>query len=202
MSQAFVGDARFESGLTYGEYLQVLGRAAQQETRPEMTAVERNRLEYTRLNLQRTQRIAKTYRVSDPLRRALEAIDAPQRWLVISEPWCGDSAQCLPYIAAMAEAAPRVEMRILLRDQNLDVMDRYLTDGKRAIPLLVAADDQGRELFRWGPRPAPAAALFAEAQRAGTEKPEILEALHLWYGRDRGRTIDAELGALLGRTSS
>ena len=79
---------------------------------------------------------------------------------------------------------------------NLDIMDQYLTDGKRSIPLLVAFDAAGGELFRWGARPAAAQAVVDEANAEGLEKPAMLERLHAWYGKDRGRSLDAELVTL------
>jgi hypothetical protein len=194
---AFIDGDRFHSGLTYEGYLEVLEAAARAPAGAEMSAEECDRLKYTQLNQRRTRRIRKTYQVSEPARRALAAIDVPQRWLVLTEPWCGDSAQCLPYIAAMAALSPRIELRILLRDENPDVMDRYLTGGKRGIPIVIAADAAGREIFRWGPRPRPAAELVAQAMASGLPREERLERLHLWYGRDRGRTIEAEFTRLL-----
>jgi len=76
-------------------------------------------------------------------------------------------------------------------------MDQYLTNGKRAIPVLVAFDLDGNELFRWGPRPEAAAELFRECKEAGQAKETILEELHRWYAKDRGCTIEEELKSLL-----
>ncbi|MFQ5570255.1 MAG: thioredoxin family protein [Rhodothermales bacterium] len=160
---------------------------------------ERKLFEYTKLNLHRTQRAHRTYKVSDELRALIRTITEPQRWLVLTEDWCGDSAQTIPYVAEMAALNPNIELRVLERDQNLDVMDRYLTDGKRSIPILLALDQHGKELFRWGPRPVEAAALVKVGQEAGLEKDAINQRLHLWYGRNRGRAVEAELKALLAQ---
>ena len=160
---------------------------------------ERNLFEYVRLNYQRSQRVHRTYTVSDDLRALIANIAEPQRWLVLTEDWCGDSAQTIPYVAEMAALNPNVELRILQRDDHLDIMDQYLTDGKRSIPIVVAFDHQGYELFRWGPRPADAAALFQAEREAGVPKAEIYKKLHLWYGRNRGQAVEAEFKALLER---
>ena len=114
---------------------------------------------------------------------------------MISEPWCGDSAQCLPCLMITARLNPLVRLRVLLRDEHPAVMDRYLTRGTRSIPILVAFDEEGVEIFRWGPRPAAAQAVVDAAKRDGVEKKDLLERLHLFYGRDRGRALDAELSA-------
>ncbi|KAA3612693.1 MAG: thioredoxin family protein [Calditrichaeota bacterium] len=149
--------------------------------------------EYTKLNKQRSNRIDRTYEISREIRLALEAIDNPQTWLVITEAWCGDSAQNLPYIQKMAATNPNITLRLLLRDQNLEIMDKYLTNSTRSIPILVAFDEFGNELFRWGPRPKEAADLVKDLKSQGMEKPQFLEKLHLWYGRNRGKALEKEL---------
>jgi len=76
-------------------------------------------------------------------------------------------------------------------------MDQYLTNGSRSIPRLVALDAGGQELFHWGPRPAAALEVFQAAKSEGLEKADILEKLHLFYGRNRGMALDAEIVSLL-----
>jgi hypothetical protein len=197
VNQTFFEQRRPHGGMAYAEYETLVAAEADQPT-DGLPAEDRERIEFTRLNRHRARRIAHTYRVSSELHALLRRIEAPQLWMVLTEPWCGDSAQCLPYIAAMAETTDRIELRILLRDDNLDIMDLYLTDGKRSIPLLIAFAADGRELFRWGPRPAAAQEVFAAARAEGLEKPRVLERLHLFYGRDRGRALEAEFVRLLG----
>lgn len=182
--------------LTYAAYLQLMGQRAGL-TSDDLPADEAERVGITRLNLHRSQRIARTYQVSAALSALLDRIDQPQFWLALTEPWCGDSAQCLPYIAVMAQKNPAIVLGLLLRDENPDIMDTYLTDGKRSIPVLVALDTEERQLFRWGPRPVEAQAVFDEGNAAGLPKPQIMENLHLWYGRDRGRSLEAEFVAVL-----
>jgi hypothetical protein len=182
-----------------------LSPAAYQEIMEERAAVDpaglgpegADRVGFTRLNLVRTARIGRSWMPSPQLASLVESIEEPQVWMVLTEPWCGDSAQILPMIGIMAAASARVELVFVLRDDHPGIMDRYLTDGKRGIPLLVSFDLEGRELFRWGPRPAEAQAVFEAARAEGLDKPDALEKLHLFYGRDRGRAIDASLTAVL-----
>ncbi len=184
-------------GLTYDRYLELMAAEADRDPAgldPEQT----EKITFTGLNLHRARRIARTWRPADELAAAVAALPGPQLWLALTEPWCGDSAQCLPVFAILAGLRPDIDFRLLLRDQNPEVMDLYLTGGKRSIPIVIALDPDGQELFRWGPRPAAAQAVFEEARSEGLDKPAILERLHLFYGRDRGRALDAELTALLG----
>ena len=196
MPHAFLTNQRSQRGLTFEEYLSITQKRAEQDVEG-LPVDEAERIGYTKLNLHRMQRIARTYRVSDDLDVLLRRIDRAQLWMVLTEPWCGDSSQCLPLIAGMAARNEFINVRMLLRDDNLDVMDLYLTDGKRSIPLLVAFDSAGDEIFRWGPRPKPAQAVFEEAKAAGLEKPELLAKMHLFYGQDRGRAVEAEFVDLL-----
>lgn len=151
----------------------------------------------TRLNLQRTLRLERTWQPTPQLAARLMRISEPQTWLVISEPWCGDSAQCLPCLGVASGLSPLVRLRILRRDAHPEIMDRYLTRGTRSIPILVSLADDGRELFRWGPRPAAAQAVVEAAKAEGLDKHSVHERLHLFYGRDRGRALDGELVAVL-----
>ncbi|NNG26999.1 MAG: thioredoxin family protein, partial [Ignavibacteriaceae bacterium] len=77
------------------------------------------------------------------------------------------------------------------------IMDQYLTNGTRSIPKLVAIDQDGNELFRWGARPAAAQQLINELKEKGLQKNEWLVELHKWYTNNRGKEIEKELLVLL-----
>jgi len=187
-----------ESGLTPSAYLEVAEQRAAIDPAG-LEGTEAERAEFAKLNLHRVGRIRRTWRPSEELASLVARIDSPQLWMALTEPWCGDSAQSLPCLEILAESNPHLSIRFLLRDDNLETMDKYLTDGKRGIPLLVAFDTEGRELFRWGPRPAEAQDVFDSAVAEGLEKPARLEKIHLFYGRNRGRALDGELVSVLSR---
>lgn len=183
-------------GLTYADYAAQM--AAQASADPAgLPSEDAERIGYTKLNLHRSERIGRNWKPGPETTKVLDGIREPQLWMVLTEPWCGDSAQSLPVIAALAERDPDIELRIVLRDANLEIMDLFLTDGKRSIPRLVIFAAGGEVIGGWGPRPRAAQAAFDEAKAAGKEKPGILEALHLWYGRDRQRALEEELAGLL-----
>jgi len=181
-------------GMSYDDYLEVMRKqAAQADDNP-----DDSRLQATPLNLHRSQRISRTYQVPDEICRLINKIADKQFWLVLTEPWCGDSSQTLPCIVHYAGCNPNIELKILLRDDHLDIMDVYLTDGNRGIPKLVVFDEKGNELFNWGPRPLAARNLFKANKDAGMEKSENIAQVMLWYGRDRGKTLEAEFTEILG----
>jgi hypothetical protein len=197
LNAEFVGHI-IESGLTPAAYQEVMEQQAALDPTG-LEDMEAERAEFAKLNLHRVGRIRRTWRPSDELASLLARIDRPQLWMALTEPWCGDSSQCLPCLEILAEGNPQISIRFLPRDDNPEIMDRYLTGGKRSIPLLLAFDPEGGELFRWGPRPAEAQAVFDAATAEGLEKPAKLEKLHLFYGRNRGRGLDAELVDVLER---
>jgi hypothetical protein len=120
------------------------------------------------------------------------------RLLVLAEDWCGDAANSVPVVAKLATAAPGLEVRILARDAHPAVMDRYLTNGARAIPIVIALDRDFRELGHWGPRPTELQA-WVMANKATMPKNELYPKVRQWYARDRGATTLREVLKVAGR---
>jgi len=121
--------------------------------------------------------------------------------LVLNEDWCGDAVNTLPYIARLAELAPNVDLRVLGRDANPDLMDAHLTGASRSIPVVSVLDERYEERGWWGPRPAPLQAwVHTEGRRL--DPVEKYREVRRWYARDRGATTIAELVALLERAAS
>ena len=130
----------------------------------------------------------------------LDEIGRDWKLLVISEDGCGDASNLVPIFARLEEASPRVEIRIVKRDDHPELMDLYLTNGSRSIPLVVIADERHRPLGRWGPRPAELQEFVIREKRAG-ERPasEIYRDTRRWYARDRGETTLREMMEVMAR---
>lgn len=146
---------------------------------------------FSQLNLNRMLRLNKTFEVP------LDAVDcikdmSYQNWWVITEGWCGDSAQSLPVINKIAELNPRITLNIILREENHDIMDNFLTNGGRSIPKLIAEKD-GVIRFVWGPRPEALQKLFTELKSKNTAFEELEIAIQKWYNEDKGHAILQEL---------
>ncbi len=199
MASEFFKNNRPQNGFSYDEYFLVMQQRFEGVYIDDLNDEEKKQFEITPLNIQRSGRIDRTYQVPEKLCQEIKKITEPQLWMVLSEPWCGDSAQIIPYINKFAQCNPKIKLKILLRDDNLDIMDQYLIDGMRSIPLLVAFGEDGNELFKWGSRPKEASELFATEKAAGLNKDEILPKLHLWYGRNRGKAIELEFHDLLSK---
>ena len=118
--------------------------------------------------------------------------------LVLNEDWCGDSVNILPYVARLAEASDHLEMRILGRDANRDLMDAHLTGNARSIPIVIVYDWDFRELGWWGPRPGPLQR-WVVTEGLALPKPDRYPLIRGWYARDKGRTIVSELLSIIER---
>lgn len=151
---------------------------------------------YVKLNQSRMKRWTKQASISQELGNLLKRIETPQHWIIITEPWCGDAANTIPFLEKMAAISPKIEVRVQLRDSNSEI-DNYLTNGGRSIPILIARDNQGKDLFVWGPRPAPAQALVMAQKESPLPQEEKYAAVLQWYKEDNGETLQAEIGALL-----
>jgi hypothetical protein len=113
-----------------------------------MTA--REYLEQMDLNQERFVRALDAVTLRPEDMHALGRSGATRKILVITEDWCGTSLSVLPYVFKLAEADPRVDLRVFLRDQSPDLMDQYLKDGRhRSIPVVVFYDEALAELARF-----------------------------------------------------
>ena len=161
-------------------------------------------LDYTKLNLQRMKRLDKTVELREEITTALKKLNRKLNWIVISEGWCGDAAQNVPVLAKIAEASEgKIKLEFVLRDQNLELMDLYLTNGGRSIPKLICFDaDTQEELGTWGPRPAEAQELFMRLKSEGIPKNEFMTTVHNWYTADKTQSMQMELAGLINDWNS
>jgi hypothetical protein len=125
---------------------------------------------------------------------ALAAVPAgvSRKLLVIAEDWCGDASNTVPIVAKLANESPGLELRVIMRDANPEVMDQYLTNGSRSIPIVIALDERFQEIGHWGPRPTELQA-WVMANRGTMPKTELYPQIRKWYARDRGETTLREV---------
>ena len=157
---------------------------------------------YIPINKQRVKRIRKglaSRGLREDLSRAMEGLAQGTRMLVLNEFWCGDGAQILPVHEAVERGAGgRLEVRVLMRDANLEVMDLFLTNGGRSIPKTVLLDAEMNVLGTWGPRPEEAMALVRRIKADPAIAHTYSQEVHKWYTSDNQENIQAELAVLLG----
>lgn len=191
---AVLSPERLAGAYSYETYRQLLDQLmADNKTTgdtqtPELTA-------YAHLNIQRMERLDKTTKLVPELQAALDRLTGTYEWVIITEGWCGDAAQLVPVLEKIARASHgRLRTHYLLRDENLDLMDHYLTNGSRSIPkLLILHADTLTEVTNWGPRPTTAQDLLLELKAAGATHEEYAEKIHGWYAKDKTLSTQQEL---------
>jgi hypothetical protein len=192
-----------DRGMSYPQYSKLLSDLMAQGKTTGTNQSEAY-LNYAKLNLQRMHRLEKTTELTEELKSALAKISRSYTWLVLTEGWCGDAAQNLPVLHAIEQICPNITVTLLLRDENLDVMDQYLTAGSRSIPKLICLkkDDVSgvlKEVFTWGPRPEGAQTLMLELKAGNVSHDERSLQIQKWYNTDKTLSTQNELLALIGK---
>ena len=187
----------FEKSMTFTEYLKLIDDLlAQGKTTGENQSEAM--FNYGKLNRQRMKRLDKTVELNESLKDKAQSLNRKMIWLIITEGWCGDAAQNIPAIEKIASASPNIETRYVLRDENLELIDKYLTYNARSIPKLIVLDAETlHELGTWGPRPQAAMDYFFEMKHQGLEKSQMMENLQRWYNSDKEESLQAEFETLL-----
>ena len=183
---------------TYSEYKELVSQLIS-EKKTTGNIQSENYIAFTKLNAERVKRIEKTSMINDDVKKIFESVEKDLILLVIAEAWCGDVAQNLPVIEKLTSLNKRLELRIILRDENDDVMQQFLTNGGRAIPVCLFIDKSDLTvLAKWGPRPNPAQEIMKNHKRNPVESyEEASKKIQLWYANDKGRTIGEELSGIL-----
>lgn len=158
------------------------------------------RLDFTKLNIQRMNRIDKTISVQPSLAEKGKQITRNQTWILLSQGWCGDCAQVVPILVKIAAVSDKINLRILNPDEYPQVMEMLLTNGAQAVPKLMMLDTETMDVIAiWGPRPQPAQQIMLDWKNAGADKiswEDFEKNLHNWYTKDKSLTTQAEFELL------
>ena len=144
-------------------------------------------------------------RATAPPEYAARVAATGRRWhlLVMTEDWCGDGVNIVPWVDALAESSPDIDIRIIRRDEHLELMDAHLTNGRsRSIPIVLLLDDSYVERAWWGPRPLDLQRWFMTDEAQSMDKPTRFKELRRFYARDRGRSILEEITAMIERAAA
>ncbi|TDE31795.1 thioredoxin family protein [Flavobacterium ranwuense] len=154
---------------------------------------------YSELNETRMKRLDKTMKITEENILKLKNLKSEYIWLVISEGWCGDAAQLLPIMNRMAIDSGKIELKIVLRDENDELMKLFLTNKNKSIPIVIIVDKQtGSVLGKWGPRPKGATDLITDYKKEfGSFDETAKNNLQLWYLHDKGISTQNELVNLM-----
>ncbi|WP_299321891.1 thioredoxin family protein [uncultured Maribacter sp.] len=186
------------SSYSYLEYRALVSDLAE---KGEATGPEQSEAlsQYTQLNNSRMRRWDKTLKFNDEAVAKIKAVNQKISWLVLSESWCGDASPALPVMNKITEINPNISLSIILRDENLDIMNQFLTNGGMSIPKLIATDTaEGTVVATWGPRSMKATQLVEDYKAEhGKLTPEFKQDLQVFYNKDKGQSILEDLLKLL-----
>lgn len=186
-----------EKAMTFAEYIKLIDNLLAEEKTTGDDQSE-SRVYFGKLNRHRMKRLEKTVIINDELKSKVKSVKRPLIWLIITEGWCGDAAQNIPAIEKIAAENPLIQTRYLLRDENLGLMDQYLTNGGRAIPVLICIDGETfQPMGRWGSRPQAIQQYFLELKASGMEKDAIMEEIQRRYNSDKEKSIQEDFAILL-----
>lgn len=187
-------DVNLLNTLTYQEYRATIaqllaeGKATGHDQNPDL-------VHYSELNQARMHRLDKTIQVLPEVVTWFSKLTKKHIWLVLAEGWCGDAANSIPVLQKMADLTPTNELKIVLRDDNDEIMQQFLTNGARAIPKLVVIDAESSVVLAdWGPRPEPAKKVIQDykATHGVVDETAKIE-LQKWYLQDKGISIQNEI---------
>jgi hypothetical protein len=154
-------------------------------------------LHYTQMNVKRLERWMSKGELSAETITTIKAISQPQKWVVITEAWCGDAAHSIGFISKMAASNPLISFEWKWRDENLELMDQFLTNGGRSIPKLIVYNEKDEVLFDWGPRPQTIQTAYLQMKAENKPYEEISIELQKMYNADKGVSIQSEILAKL-----
>lgn len=183
-----------ENALTFDEYYNQVDQLVKEGKTSGENQTE-NLIEFTRVNQKRMKKWRKIYKTSSDWINAVERLDRKEEWVLLTEAWCGDAAQNISQINNMVEVSDKLDLKILYRDENLELMDQFLTNGGRAIPKLIRLDAETKEIIgSWGPRVKTAQDIVIEGKKNGTNYGEDL---HAWYAKNKSKDLETEFIELI-----
>lgn len=189
--------ALLEKALSYKEY-QILTRTLIDQNRTTGPNQSEAYINYTRMAQKRMKKWDKIGKLLPELQEKITMIQKPMTWLVITEAWCGDAGQSLPFVNKMAQLNEQIDLKLVIRDEYPELIDQFLTNGARSIPKLIALNHDLNVIGNWGPRPEPIQNEFIENKT--TQKmtgKEFSEYMHLWYAKDKGLSMQLEFLSIL-----
>ncbi|MBI9040055.1 thioredoxin family protein [Lutibacter sp.] len=184
-------------GLTYKQYRDTIKNLLQQGL---STGEEQSEalLDYSLLNDKRMDRLDKTLKISEETLNSLKQLHKKFTFLVIAEGWCGDAAQIVPILNLIAENSDLIDLKIVLRDENEELMNQFLTNGSKSIPKTIIIDENNNVINTWGPRPLIATKMVQDYKaKNGVIDAEFKKDLQIWYNKDKGNSTQNDLLKLL-----
>ncbi len=155
-------------------------------------------LNYSKLNDKRMDRLDKTLKISEGTKSSISDLEKDFTFLVIAEGWCGDAAQIIPVLNKITETSSKINLKIVLRDENEELMNQYLTNGSKSIPKIIIINKENKAINSWGPRPSIATKMVLDyKEQNGSLDANFKKDLQIWYNKNKGTNTLEDLVELL-----
>lgn len=186
-----------KKGISYKSYRSLIKELLKEK---KSTGVEQSvdLFNFSVLNDKRMDRLDKTLKVSEETQTSINDLKNNFTFLVIAEGWCGDAAQIVPILNKIAEASPKIDLKIVLRDENEELMDQFLTNGSKSIPKIIIVNHENKVVNSWGPRPTIATQMVLDYKAKNDSlDADFKKNLQIWYNKDKGNSTQEDLLKLL-----
>ena len=182
----------FDNAMSYQEFFNITSTMAEEgKTSGEQ---EEGHIAATKMNAHRMKRVEKTTVLDEAMSARLKHFGPGLKFLIVAETWCGDAGQNVPSMAVMGRACNCVDIRVIMRDEHLDIMDQFLTNGGRAIPIMLLLDEDYNVLGKWGPRPRVIQEqVMKNKETQEFTKEEMNVEVQRWYTKDKGLSLQTEI---------
>ena len=179
-------DNYWDNAISFEQYLKDIDKEILSGSNPDYKP-------YYELNKKRIDRILHTYKAKDSQSERFEQLNFSGKLLIITEGWCGDAAQSLPVIYKFF--GKYIDIKVVYRDQNEKLMNQYLTDGSKSIPIVLVLNENNEVIAHWGPRPEYGNDLFFRTRNDGENysKENFMEDMQMAYNKDKGVSIIEEI---------
>ncbi|MDO4229526.1 MAG: thioredoxin family protein [Capnocytophaga sp.] len=189
MSKQQIIQASLLNSVSYSTYRNMIEKWVQ-EGKTSGPEQGQEQIHYTALNEKRYKRLDKSIVIPEEKAEFFRNYSKSITLLVITESWCGDAAQIVPVVNKIAELNPKIMLKLVFRDENEALMNLFLTNGGKAIPVVVFLDLENNVLAWWGSRPSIATKMVEDYKAVhGKLSPEFKEELQKWYNQDKGNNI-------------
>ncbi len=169
------------------------------EGRPTGANQSEDLFNFTKLNGKRMKRLDKQTKLAESSKEKVQEINKDFTWLVLTESWCGDAAHVLPVLNKFSEENSNIDLKVVLRDDNEDLMNKFLTNGAMSIPkVIVIENNTSKVVGSWGPRSKVATKMVIDyKQKHGKIDATFKKDLQIWYNGDKGVQIENDIVELL-----
>ncbi len=189
-----------QKGISYEAYTQIIQEQAK-EGKTSGTEQTIERINFTKLNASRIRRLNKTFTLNKEQFFFFKGTPK-QTWLILTESWCGDAAQTIPVLNKIAETTSNITLKLLFRDDNIDLMNTFLTNGSQAIPKLIVVDKFYNVLYVWGSRSKKATKLVENYKNEyGKIDNDFKRQLQIWYNQNKGKSIIEDIMELTNKNN-